>query len=563
MDNYASRVDGLGAPGDMGRAQNALELTYELRSSAMTEIADKMSTALGDAGSAKATAAIARQMQKLLATDVLYASVVRPEIDGVLADNGIEGSDVPESVFLPDGTKWLDESTVSSALGSGQRLQRRRHAGRARARTDRRQHQRDRTGRRSGRRSRPKKRSKSKSTVQNQGESTENGVGVTVSVRRHRSCRDSIESIGAGETATVTIPLTPTPSGEVTLEVKVDTGPRRADHRKQRSQLHRRLRIGRLATRLAPMRIAYLGPAGTFTEDALGEATARRRVRAAAHGDDPRRDPRRRARRGRARPGPLRELDRGLGPRHPRHPRLRGRGGDDRRRARLRGARPPDRPRGGRAGRDRGRALPPAAAGPVRPLPARAAARGRTAQRQQHRGGGADGRRVGPALGGDRVPRRGRALRLRRSSARGSRTRPTTSPASSGSPRPGPTPARASAWKTSLVFSELGEDHPGALVDALASSPTRAINLTRIESRPLRQGLGRYMFFCDLEGARGRRGRRRGDRRAAGKGRVGADPRLLSRSGSATDFARFPAPGAVPPTICAAHGTGSGAQRDV
>jgi prephenate dehydratase len=56
-------------------------------------------------------------------------------------------------------------------------------------------------------------------------------------------------------------------------------------------------------------------------------------------------------------------------------------------------------------------------------------------------------------------------------------------------------------WKTSLVFSELGEDHPGALVEALQEFSTRAINLSRIESRPLRQGLGRYMFFCDLEGA--------------------------------------------------------------
>jgi prephenate dehydratase len=55
-------------------------------------------------------------------------------------------------------------------------------------------------------------------------------------------------------------------------------------------------------------------------------------------------------------------------------------------------------------------------------------------------------------------------------------------------------------WKTSLVFSELGADHPGALVDALREFSSRAINLTRIESRPLRQGLGRYMFFCDLEG---------------------------------------------------------------
>ncbi len=57
------------------------------------------------------------------------------------------------------------------------------------------------------------------------------------------------------------------------------------------------------------------------------------------------------------------------------------------------------------------------------------------------------------------------------------------------------------AWKTSLVFSELGEDHPGALVDALREFSSREVNLTRIESRPLRLGLGRYMFFCDLEGA--------------------------------------------------------------
>ena len=56
-------------------------------------------------------------------------------------------------------------------------------------------------------------------------------------------------------------------------------------------------------------------------------------------------------------------------------------------------------------------------------------------------------------------------------------------------------------WKTSLVFSELGEDHPGALVEALQEFSKREINLSRIESRPLRQGLGRYMFFCDLEGA--------------------------------------------------------------
>jgi prephenate dehydratase len=55
-------------------------------------------------------------------------------------------------------------------------------------------------------------------------------------------------------------------------------------------------------------------------------------------------------------------------------------------------------------------------------------------------------------------------------------------------------------WRTTLVFSELGEDHPGALVDALTEFSRREVNLTRIESRPLRRGLGRYMFFVDLEG---------------------------------------------------------------
>jgi prephenate dehydratase len=56
-------------------------------------------------------------------------------------------------------------------------------------------------------------------------------------------------------------------------------------------------------------------------------------------------------------------------------------------------------------------------------------------------------------------------------------------------------------WKTTLCFSELGADHPGALVEALTEFSRRDVNLTRIESRPLRRGLGRYMFFIDLEGS--------------------------------------------------------------
>jgi prephenate dehydratase len=67
----------------------------------------------------------------------------------------------------------------------------------------------------------------------------------------------------------------------------------------------------------------------------------------------------------------------------------------------------------------------------------------------------------------------------------------------------GTRPSGDGEWRTSLVFSELGEDHPGALVEALLEFSRRDVNLTRIESRPLRRGLGRYMFFIDLDGAKG------------------------------------------------------------
>ncbi len=52
-------------------------------------------------------------------------------------------------------------------------------------------------------------------------------------------------------------------------------------------------------------------------------------------------------------------------------------------------------------------------------------------------------------------------------------------------------------FKTSVVFWGL-PDHPGALVDVLREFAVREINLSKIESRPRKQGLGRYVFFADL-----------------------------------------------------------------
>jgi prephenate dehydratase len=67
----------------------------------------------------------------------------------------------------------------------------------------------------------------------------------------------------------------------------------------------------------------------------------------------------------------------------------------------------------------------------------------------------------------------------------------------------GTEPAGDGPWRTSLIFYELGDDKPGALVDALQVFAARGVNLTRIESRPRPGGLGRYMFFVDLEGGIG------------------------------------------------------------
>jgi prephenate dehydratase len=54
--------------------------------------------------------------------------------------------------------------------------------------------------------------------------------------------------------------------------------------------------------------------------------------------------------------------------------------------------------------------------------------------------------------------------------------------------------------KTSIVFWGFNDATPGSLVSVLRELSDRDINLTKIESRPRRVSLGHYMFFADLEG---------------------------------------------------------------
>ena len=72
-----------------------------------------------------------------------------------------------------------------------------------------------------------------------------------------------------------------------------------------------------------------------------------------------------------------------------------------------------------------------------------------------------------------------------------------------GEPARGPAEddrAALGPFKTAIVFWGVGSEAPGWLVACLSEFAGRGVNLTRIESRPRRQGLGRYMFFLDIEG---------------------------------------------------------------
>jgi hypothetical protein len=223
MDTYATRIDDVGTPDDMSTAQGNLELAYQLRANAMAEIAGKMPTALADAGAEKAMEGIAKQMQKLLAADVVYEQAVRPEVDGVLASNGISDSDLPKATFLPD-EKWLEESAVSDALsgisgsstGDVSGVHGTELAGLLVNETELVEGVPATIAGGEG--------VEVEVSVRNPLESTESGVGVAITYEG-TTVTGEIDELPAGETVSTVIPLTPPPSGEVTLEVEVEPVP--------------------------------------------------------------------------------------------------------------------------------------------------------------------------------------------------------------------------------------------------------------------------------------------------------------------------------------------------
>ncbi|MGK2954369.1 MAG: CARDB domain-containing protein [Solirubrobacterales bacterium] len=225
MDGFLSRVEKLSTPGDMDSAQSTLLLTYQLRAGAMNKIADRMPTALGDEGKEAAIKTIAGQMEVLSAADVLYNQVTRHQIDNTITANGASSPPLPKSTYVPDSS-WVDAGNVESALGGV--------TGATEEATDGGVHG---TGLESVAIAGTIL-DASVSTiipagtepavdvsVMNQGDSDETDIEVTVSVDGGDSLSGTIDTLAAGETGVATVLLTPTPTGEVTLDVSVATVP--------------------------------------------------------------------------------------------------------------------------------------------------------------------------------------------------------------------------------------------------------------------------------------------------------------------------------------------------
>ena len=163
-----------------------------------------------------------------------------------------------------------------------------------------------------------------------------------------------------------------------------------------------------------------------------------------------------------------------------------------------------------RARRDRGRGLPSPGQRPVRALHPHPAARRAGAGRRLDRRGGARwsptttapwaalGNRAGRrALRLPGAARRGRGRRRQRDAVR------VAGAAGVGSRRPARGRAsvpRSGRGRRRSCSGASAPRRPAGWSACLSEFAERGVNLTRIESRPRKQGLGRYMFFVDLEG---------------------------------------------------------------
>lgn len=225
------RAENLDPPGEMDPGNQAILETLRLRRDALVTIGENISPATAQAEQQDPIAKITDQMKVLFASDVIYSQIARPEIEGVIEENGVTGArELPPGNFMPEGTAqdWLDQTRVSEALGGVS----------SDSSTVSGSHGLGLLGASIGGVALdptvpvtvPSDASEVEVQVQNQGEAEESEVEVTVTVG-DEPVTQTIPTIGPGETQTVKLALTtlPSPGSQSTVDVEVADVPGEAD----------------------------------------------------------------------------------------------------------------------------------------------------------------------------------------------------------------------------------------------------------------------------------------------------------------------------------------------
>jgi hypothetical protein len=116
-----SRLKGLSVPDEMKPAQGNMVTTFQMRHDAIVVIAGQIEAALSKSG-ADAVNAIAGEMARLYASDVLYKDYAGKEIAAALhgvgiAPNSLNGPTISDLQFVPN-LQWLTPSFVAAKLGA-------------------------------------------------------------------------------------------------------------------------------------------------------------------------------------------------------------------------------------------------------------------------------------------------------------------------------------------------------------------------------------------------------------------------------------------------------------
>jgi hypothetical protein len=219
------RANSLSTPGQMHDAQNSVEQTLTLRRNALDAIATNVTQATARAQTGSAITTIGNAMGSLYASDILWTQLGAPEIKKALQDAGLDGQPLPPGKFMPaNATDFLNQATLVTKLDAitGQTattggvhglqlLQTTLGAQTLQPNTTN---------------NVPSDAQEIDVQVQNSGNSDETGIRVTATLAGI-SLNGQLQSLSAGQTGTVKIPLTskPSPGSDNTLQVVVQPVP--------------------------------------------------------------------------------------------------------------------------------------------------------------------------------------------------------------------------------------------------------------------------------------------------------------------------------------------------